>query len=351
MDRELIMLSIWASFIASVVFWAIFNFIPGLIRYLKIRPRVKKDIRNILLHTLFYIEIPFLHSLHTGSYYQKEITLGKLSVEDYENALYGKCLSPKQCAGEFEHRLLPVGEDLAKHAADIDKKLDLIQRYADYLSTKETLLLKEIGEKIRVYDYSLKDEIIDGLALAPVDPSISYMKNTFFELYQLYQKLQSICDSYFDISKNDSLHYGIARRSIEMKQCCRYYLHRYLIKGNLKLLLDAIHIYGKNKEKSLSKLRQYLMDEKLRLVYLRGYLAFFIRDDEFLSLCRSLRGEEEYREWLECIYGEEKMKKQSEMRNAENRLIIERKIMQQPKITDLDDDIKLKIQELFDGYL
>ena len=67
MNQETVIASIITSLIASVVFWIIFSFIPNTIRYIKMRPRVERDIDDIKMQLFFYIQIPFLQSLHSAS--------------------------------------------------------------------------------------------------------------------------------------------------------------------------------------------------------------------------------------------------------------------------------------------
>lgn len=173
MDKSALIVSIVTSLIASFLFWIVFNLIPWIYRYMRIRPRVEKDIMDIKTHLLFFIDTPFLQSVHSPSVFQLDIEKQKICEADFENALYGKCLSVERCIGEFEHRLLPVGKKLESNANELDKRLDKIQRYSDHLKTREILLLKEIGEKIHKYDFVEHTKVIDGMVFRSVDPTIS----------------------------------------------------------------------------------------------------------------------------------------------------------------------------------
>ena len=93
MDKVTIGFSIITSLIASIVFWLASYFIPSRMKILQVRPRVEEDIKSILLHIMFYIEIPFLRRVHTATDYQSDIDAQRINLNDYENALYGKCLS------------------------------------------------------------------------------------------------------------------------------------------------------------------------------------------------------------------------------------------------------------------
>ena len=74
MDEHTILVSIVTSLIASVVFWIVFSLIPTTIKYFQIRPRVETDITDIKLHLLFFIQIPFLQSIHATSVFQADMT-------------------------------------------------------------------------------------------------------------------------------------------------------------------------------------------------------------------------------------------------------------------------------------
>ena len=73
MDEAALIVSIVTSLIASFLFWIVFNLIPWICKYIRIRPRVEKDIMDIKTHLLFFIDIPFLQSVHSPSVFQPDI--------------------------------------------------------------------------------------------------------------------------------------------------------------------------------------------------------------------------------------------------------------------------------------
>ena len=352
MDEAALIVSIVTSLIASFLFWIVFNLIPWICKYIRIRPRVEKDIMDIKTHLLFFIDIPFLQSVHSPSVFQPDIEKQKICKADFENALYGKCLSVERCIGEFEHRLLPVGKKLESNANELDKRLDKIQRYSDHLKTREILLLKEIGEKIHKYDFVEHNEVIDGMVFRSVDPTISYMKENFYELYSLYHVLKRKCDSFCLIKRNDFEKYRIAKQKLEGKHYISYFVKWIFLDKKYKILVELRHAFLKNNEKKVqAKLKKYLELDKEKLVYLRGHLDYLASEQEYRDICISVRGESEVEEWLCCVNSESMRKKNFRSRNAENKKRIDEMIKNTPKITELDEAKLRSINKLFDGYL
>ena len=282
MNQETVIASIITSLIASVVFWIIFSFIPNTIRYIKMRPRVERDIDDIKMQLFFYIQIPFLQSLHSASLFQSDINDGKLTKSDFEKALFGKCLSRDRCVNEFEHRLLPVGEKLKERVAELDVRLDRIQRYSSFMRMKEILLLKEVGENIHIYEYDEHKDMVDGVEFVAVNPTISYMASNFYDLYLLYHELVDICDSFILINRNMHEKYECTKRKLEKKKFVGYLIGWALVEKKYKKLLELQYAWEKSsKGKVEKKVNDFLELDSLKLVYLRGYLGFLDNKEEF----------------------------------------------------------------------
>ncbi|WP_026661133.1 hypothetical protein [Butyrivibrio sp. AC2005] len=352
MEVTTIWISIITSLLASIVFWFVFNFLPWIGKQLRIRPRIENDIIDIQLYLLFFIQIPFLQSLHTSSVFQSDIVREKLGKDNFENALYGKCLSAERCIGEFEHRLLPVGEELISSAEQLDKRLDRIQRYSDYLSTREILVLKEIGDRIHAYDFVEHKDVIDGMELVPVDPTISYMRDNFYELYLLYHKLNGISASYCLAKRNEYENYLIAKRELEDRHYLRLVARKFFLNRGYQILIDMRYYFLQGKKgKAKQKLQEYLEQENQKLVYLRGVLDDYLLENEFIGLLETIRGADEVQEWTSCVNSEILSKKNMELRNAENKSMIHEKLKNNPKITEYDNKKINMLNKLFNGYL
>lgn len=351
MDEHTILVSIVTSLIASVVFWIVFSLIPTTIKYFQIRPRVETDITDIKLHLLFFIQIPFLQSIHATSVFQADIEDKKLKEEDFANALFGKCLSEAQCKNEFEHRLLPVGESLENSAIELDKRLDRIQRYSEFLKIKEVLVLKEIGEKIHAYDYAEHKTIIDGIEIVAVNPTISYMTANFYMLFSLYHELKEMCDAFCLVKRNDYEKYRVVWQQLEKKHYIRYYIKRLTLDKKHKDLITIRYYFLKEKKKKVKeRLQDYLEHENQKLVSIRGYLDYLLSDDEYLSLCVSVKGEDEVQELVSFLNAETRIKQRFVLRNEETKKIIDEKEKRNPKITELGEAEIRIINKLFDAY-
>lgn len=80
------------------------------------------------------------------------------------------------------------------------KRLDhyKVLSFHTYATAEEILLLEEIREKIRIYHFGERhinkncETTFNGQVYRPVDPSISYRRRNFYELYQLFCKLQTV---------------------------------------------------------------------------------------------------------------------------------------------------------------
>lgn len=346
-----IIIAIITSLISSVVFWIVFNAIPSIYKFFRIRPRVEEDINEIKIYLLFFIQSPFLISTHSASLYQSDIVDKKINLEDYENALYGKCLSEEDRSKEFEHRLLPIGEKLSKEVHKLDKLLDRIQRVPYYMTTKELLLLKEIGSKIHTYDYKEEKLVVDGVMFKTVNPSISYMYNNFFELYGLYHELQRICDSYLFLRRTEIDRYRIAKGYMDRKCWVAYRIKRAFLNKKYKSLIDSRYYYKHNNTNMVkAKIKEYLQLENTRLVTARRFLDFIILDEDYRGLLTSTRGVEEVQECINCLNSEKRSRECFEKRNLENKKIIHEMIRNAPKNTELDAKGMRALNKLFDGY-
>ncbi|SCY24587.1 hypothetical protein SAMN02910451_01912 [Butyrivibrio hungatei] len=345
MDNHTVSVSIITSLIASIAFWFGFDFIPSRLKYLRIRPRVEKDLDDIRFHLFFFIQIPFLQSVHTASFYQTDIEDKKLQKSDFENALYGKCLSEDR-QNDSEHNLLAVGKKLEENANDIDKRIDRIQRYSNYLKTKEILLIKEIGEKIHTYDF------VDGLGFKTVNPTISYMSGNFYELYSLYHNFKVICDSYWFLNRNDFQKYNIIVGMLEKRKYISSFI-RWMFLGEIyKTLVEVRYYFLKgNMKKVKLKLQKVLRLDKDRQVPLNLFLDYLLNENEVRDILIRSRGEQEVQNWISNADSEKIWKNNFESRNIQNKKYIEEKMKNAPKITEYNLAQLKAVNKLFDGYI
>ena len=352
MNGDAFWTAVVTSLIASLIFGLFFSFIPSRIRYFRIRPRVENDLSSITNQLLHFLDVPFMRSVRSPSCYQRDISAGRLTKADFDNALYGKCLSEMRCKGEFEHRLLPVGEALKTSADTIDIKIDRIQRYSEFLRTREILLLREVDELLHNLHFEDHDDVVNGVRLVTVNPTISSMSSAFWDLYNLYLELKSRCDSFWLLDRTEFNRFMIAEQSLESCRFFHYYIKRIWIKGKYAAVLDARrNSMRNNKVKTEKKLKKYLEAETEKLIYIRSIIDFVMIDDDYIKLVLDIRGEAETTDWLMCVRSEIEKKREDEQRNRENKEMIDELIQNVPLISDLDEKGKERIKKVFNGYL
>ena len=118
-----IIVAIFTSFIASVVFYVCFQLIPEKRRYNRIRPRIEVELMEISDTLFFYIELPFRYNIHFASLFQTDIKEKGLSKEDFEIGLYNKCLNETYLFDENADKLMVIGNEQKKFADQISNKI------------------------------------------------------------------------------------------------------------------------------------------------------------------------------------------------------------------------------------
>lgn len=309
----LITTSIATSIIAAIIFWLFFNYLPEKSRYNKIRPKLEYDIYEICSSLFSFIEIPIRSNKHSPAHNQSKLFAGMFSLDDFELALYTKCLNDSYKFDEVASRLIPIGVELETLSLDICQKAQQLYVFNQYLTVKEILLLRKATVKLRTYSYnSVVATKIDNQTLYPVNPTISYMHKNIYELYILVLQLQEIVFKYKKIDEtiSDSIKTNISSRRIknychrgEYKQCFKY-----AKKCDEKLVWGCkfISLYKTDKEASaIDFLRQQLQASDLKLIYLRDTFSDFYKDDTLKNILISCRSEAEYIEMVDCIESEQ----------------------------------------------
>lgn len=114
----------------------------------------------------------------------------KLRPVDIDVGLQNKCLNEtflydKNVCGS----LMVIGGELSKSASEIDEATERLFNFSEYLTPCEILLLEKVRGKLHVYDFERR---VGGVQYTPVDPSLSYMKENFVQLYELFSQLGRI---------------------------------------------------------------------------------------------------------------------------------------------------------------
>lgn len=309
----LIITSIGTSIVAAIIFWLFFNYLPEKSRYNKIRPKLEYDIYEIYSSLFHFIETPLRHNMHSPAHDQAKVFAGMYNLDDFELALYMKCLNNSYKLDKIASNLLPIGDKLETLALDICQKAQQLYVFNHYLTAEEILLLRKATVKLRTYSYnSVADIKIGNQTLYPVNPTISYMCNNFHELYLLFLQLQEIVFKYNKINDtiSNSIKINISSRRV-MNYC-----HRGEYKQSLKYAKKCddkqiwgckfISLYKTNKETfAIFFLKQQLQTSDLKLIYLRGTFCDFYKDETLKNVLISCRSETEYIEMADCIESEQ----------------------------------------------
>lgn len=187
--------SIISSIIAAIIFWGIFSYIPEMSRINKIRAKVDLNMYQVYINMFSLFDQIMRFNNHSPSNYQEKIRGNRLDRSDIELGLQNKCLNEYYLFDiNINKLLLPIGHNLYDRIKLIDSIIERIFNFSSCLSSDEILLLEGIRTQLHIYDlenYNKKALIVLGdTNFYPVNPSLSYMTDNFYELFQLHIKLQ-----------------------------------------------------------------------------------------------------------------------------------------------------------------
>ena len=179
------------SLVAAIIFWIFFSYIPDRSRKQKIIPKTELD-RYILYNYLGdYFDLVMRQVDFNSSLYQSKISSGELTKEEIELGLQNKCLNEKFIyEKEVASSLYPIGRALYELTRKINTKIEKILNFHFYIKPREIILLMEINDLLNTSDivnYD-KDAVTPyrTLKALPLNPSLSYMTNNIYKLYQSY---------------------------------------------------------------------------------------------------------------------------------------------------------------------
>jgi hypothetical protein len=194
-----ILLPILLSIVAAIIFWLVFSFLPERKRRRKLRPIVELALFDAYKQMFSLFDLIMRHTSNSPSFYQSEIRAGKLSEEDISLGLHNKCLNESYLYDlNVKGGLLVVGEEILDRTLGLDELANKVLSFHTYATAEELVLLEQIRGKIRVYHFGERHikqvcgVIFNGQILRPVNPSISYRCRNFYEIYQLFLKLQML---------------------------------------------------------------------------------------------------------------------------------------------------------------
>jgi hypothetical protein len=182
------------SMLSALLFWLVFSVWPEQRRRNKIRPKLELDIYHIYMDLFTLFDTIMSISRHSPSSYQDKIKGQNLSKEDINLGLQNKCLNETYM---FDDKIkfiqMPIGISLKHKAEKIDRAIDRIFDFSQNLSPEEILLLENILKKLQVYSFTSNAGSEIGVTkFLPVNPSLAYMTNNLFELYQLFGQIEQL---------------------------------------------------------------------------------------------------------------------------------------------------------------
>lgn len=301
------------SLIASVMFWVVFNVIPDLRERKKMKPLIDFDLYQICWELAAFLELPFNHSMRSPALNQHQIYYGKVTKEEYRRILYTKCLTEEyQQIDDVAKNLIPIGEELDKRSKEILECIQKIYVFNKYLTAEQILLCRRIADKITVYSYDMPAFMKNGdRVMTPLDPTLTYMSEMFFDLHQLYMRLQN----YLIKQKGSENDLGDFYQHIYYRMLDVLYLQEQykqilkITKGkqerpDLTYYFRSLLHLGRTDE-ALFVIKQFLQSDNLFLISLRSYFSEFLDDERVKQTLISARSLKEYQEMIDCIQEED----------------------------------------------
>ncbi|EUB85289.1 hypothetical protein [Pseudomonas sp. GM30] len=244
-----ILLPILLSVIAAIIFWWVFSYQPEQKRRKKLRPIIELTLFETYKKLFSLFDLIMAHNLHSPSFFQAKIRSGNLSEDDIKLGLQNKCLNETYLYDlRTRDALLVVGEDILDRSMNIDELCNKVLVFHTYATAEELVLLESIREKIRIYHFSerhIKKDCevnIGGQILRPFDPSLSYRRRNFYEIYKLFSLLQALVLNHHELDRD---------RFIYKIQWLYY-------SGQYHLCAKFIRAHERSFERDLTLFRNYL---------------------------------------------------------------------------------------------
>lgn len=307
-----IIVAIVTSLIASIMFWVVFNVIPDWRERKKMKPLVDFDLYNIYMKLGFFVEMPFIHVKHSPAYNQQQLYNGGVTKDDFELFLATKCETEEhRKIDEVAKNLIPIGHELTVISQEIIGMIQKIYVFNKYLTAEQIMLCRMIADKITTYSYEDKAQLmVNGRLLVPLDPTMKYMGNMFFELYLLYLQLQDylVSQKAYDNEFGD-FYQQLYKRKVGLLYSQKHYKKVLsLTEGRDDMTLQSYcfrSLYHLGRiEESLTLMREFLHNEGSFLIYMRGYFEEFMNDETIKEVLVNSRSMDQYGKMEACIIEE-----------------------------------------------
>lgn len=296
------------SLISALIFWITFSYVPNRNRRNKLRPVLELDVFQVYNSLFSLFDLIMRHRENSPSNYQNSIRGGLLTQTDIDLGLQNKCLNKSYLFdSNINQHLMVIGEEIFENSKNIDQLVNKILNLSQYATAEEIILLEQIRQEIRKYDFGEKNiqksavSVIGTQKLYPSVPVLYYRKNNFYDLYQLYIELQNIIFTkyiYFErniyLLKIQFLYYSgqyskcqtfISQHKKEFEKESTFYKNYYALceyqLGNKKRFYTLIEELYKDRPYSGS------------LVSSRGTLIHFLKDAKLMDILAQYHSQDE----------------------------------------------------------
>ena len=310
------------SLMSALIFWISFSYIPNRNRKNKLRPVLELDVFQIYNNLFSLFDLIMKHNVNNPSSYQSEIRGDLLTRADIELGLQNKCLNESYLFdSDINQNLMVIGEKLYEHSKNIDILVTKVLNLSQYVSPEEIILLEQIRQEVQKYDYSEKNvqknaiSIIGTQKLYPMVPVLYYRKNNFYDLYQLYIKLQNIIfTEYSYFARNIYLFKIQFLYSSGQYSKCKTFITKHKKKFEKDLIFYK-NYYALCEYKLGNKKQFYTLIEELyknrpyngSLVSSRSTLKHFLKDAKVMEILARYHSKDEINMLKETIKKENKI--------------------------------------------
>ena len=286
-----ILIPIGLSVFSGFVFWVAFQYIPFNLRKSKLRPKIEDDLLYINNTIGHLVDLAMRHAESSPSMFHTEIGNNQLTMDTLHIGLMNKALNQTFLVNNFSDNMV-IGELIYQLTQTINTKIDRIFYFNDQLSADEILVLEKIHQALYKYQFSDFNrpylDTRDGGFFAPVDPSLSYLRYFFFEMYQIKKNLEKILVASKTNNKSILLlKVRYFKNNKNYKKAIKIIKNEIKNKGDdpthLKWFLFSI-LYLVDKKKSFILLKDLLASSNI--ITYRGYLREHLEDKEVLEFVK-----------------------------------------------------------------
>ncbi|MWW23919.1 hypothetical protein [Algibacter lectus] len=322
------------SILAAIIFWLVFSFLPQNRRVNKVRIKIDKDFIKILNDLFALFDIILNSKFPIASGYQNKIIAGKITKEDIKIGLQNKCMNESFLYDEnIKDKLDPIGRRLFGRSLNIEKTIDRINIFSDYLNTNEIILLDEIRNKLNTYDlsdYGINAMMnLNGKVVHAVNPSLSYMLDNLNDLYQSSIEIQK------NVFKNKLVDRGVLMKKIKFYYFngeygkALSYIDNIEIRNNEvrdMLLFYKLDIALKQNSDKVLLLAEELFSYRPSLISYRNHISIYMKNKTIESIINKNYNDLELSELSDLVlkeitYREMHLKQAMELENYYNSLI------------------------------